>query len=73
MFGGREYIIFVDVIFAFLFFSANQEVLNKVEAQYETLPGWDTDISNARTFNELPVNAQNYVRFIEMELGVPGK
>uniref|UniRef100_A0A8C4VG47 Adenylosuccinate synthetase n=1 Tax=Falco tinnunculus TaxID=100819 RepID=A0A8C4VG47_FALTI len=54
-------------------FPANQEVLNKVEVQYETLPGWDTDISNARTFNELPVNAQNYVRFIEMELGVPVK
>lgn len=56
-----------------VYFSANHEVLNKVEVQYETLPGWDTDISNARTFDELPVNAQNYVRFIEMELGVPGK
>ncbi|KAJ7409835.1 Adenylosuccinate synthetase isozyme 2 [Willisornis vidua] len=54
-------------------FPANQEVLNKVEVQYETLPGWDTDISNARAFDELPVNAQNYVRFIEMELGVPVK
>uniref|UniRef100_A0A8C6YQC0 Adenylosuccinate synthetase n=1 Tax=Nothoprocta perdicaria TaxID=30464 RepID=A0A8C6YQC0_NOTPE len=54
-------------------FPANHEVLNKVEVQYETLPGWDTDISNARTFDELPVNAQNYVRFIEMELGVPVK
>uniref|UniRef100_A0A8C9FML0 Adenylosuccinate synthetase n=1 Tax=Pavo cristatus TaxID=9049 RepID=A0A8C9FML0_PAVCR len=54
-------------------FPANHEVLSKVEVKYETLPGWDTDISNARTFDELPVNAQNYVRFIEMELGVPGK
>ncbi|XP_048340937.1 adenylosuccinate synthetase isozyme 2 isoform X2 [Sphaerodactylus townsendi] len=54
-------------------FPANQEVLNKVEVQYETLPGWNTDISNARTFDDLPVNAQNYVRFIEMELGVPVK
>ncbi|XP_053157932.1 adenylosuccinate synthetase isozyme 2 isoform X3 [Hemicordylus capensis] len=54
-------------------FPANQEVLNKIEVQYETLPGWNTDISNARTFDELPVNAQNYVRFIEMELGVPVK
>ncbi|NWH90034.1 PURA2 synthetase, partial [Aegithalos caudatus] len=54
-------------------FPANHEVLNKVEVQYETLPGWVTDISNARTFDELPVNAQNYVRFIEMELGVPVK
>ncbi|XP_044865425.1 adenylosuccinate synthetase isozyme 2 [Mauremys mutica] len=54
-------------------FPANQEVLNKVEVQYETFPGWDTDISNARTFDELPVNAQNYVRFIEIELGIPVK
>ncbi|XP_026561033.1 adenylosuccinate synthetase isozyme 2 isoform X2 [Pseudonaja textilis] len=54
-------------------FPANQEVLNKVEVQYETLPGWKKDISNARTFDELPVNAQNFVRFIEMELGVPVK
>nr|XP_032657008.1 adenylosuccinate synthetase isozyme 2 [Chelonoidis abingdonii] len=54
-------------------FPANHEVLNKVEVQYETFPGWDTDISNARTFDELPVNAQNYVRFIEMELGIPVK
>lgn len=63
----------VDIKFLFVCFSANHEVLNKVEVQYETLPGWVTDISNARTFDELPVNAQNYVRFIEMELGVPGK
>ncbi|XP_015682295.1 adenylosuccinate synthetase isozyme 2 isoform X2 [Protobothrops mucrosquamatus] len=54
-------------------FPANQEVLNKVEVQYETFPGWKKDISNARTFDELPVNAQNFVRFIEMELGVPVK
>ncbi|KAM7132176.1 LOW QUALITY PROTEIN: adenylosuccinate synthetase isozyme 2-like [Molossus nigricans] len=40
-------------------FAANQEVLNKV-VQYKTLPGWNTDISNARTFKELLVNAQNY-------------
>ncbi|XP_063162229.1 adenylosuccinate synthetase isozyme 2 isoform X1 [Candoia aspera] len=54
-------------------FPANQEVLNKVEMQYETLPGWKKDISNARTFDELPLNAQNFVRFIEIELGVPVK
>ncbi|XP_044275350.1 adenylosuccinate synthetase isozyme 2 isoform X2 [Varanus komodoensis] len=54
-------------------FPANQEVLNKVEVQYETLSGWKEDISHARTFDQLPVNAQNYVRFIEMELGIPIK
>uniref|UniRef100_A0A5F8HJ49 Adenylosuccinate synthetase n=1 Tax=Monodelphis domestica TaxID=13616 RepID=A0A5F8HJ49_MONDO len=52
---------------------ANLEVLNKVEVQYKTLPGWNTDISNARTFKDLPVNAQNYVWFIQNELQIPVK
>lgn len=52
---------------------ANQEVLHRVEVQYETLPGWNSDTSAARTFEELPENAQKYVHFIEEHLGVPGK
>uniref|UniRef100_H3AR52 Adenylosuccinate synthetase n=1 Tax=Latimeria chalumnae TaxID=7897 RepID=H3AR52_LATCH len=52
---------------------ANQEVLTKVEVQYVTFPGWKTDTSSARTFNDLPENAQKYVRFIEKELNVPIK
>uniref|UniRef100_A0A668U3A4 Adenylosuccinate synthetase n=1 Tax=Oreochromis aureus TaxID=47969 RepID=A0A668U3A4_OREAU len=54
-------------------FPANQEVLQRVEVQYETLPGWDSDTSAARSFEELPENAQKYVRFIEEHVGVPGK
>uniref|UniRef100_A0A673J0I0 Adenylosuccinate synthetase n=1 Tax=Sinocyclocheilus rhinocerous TaxID=307959 RepID=A0A673J0I0_9TELE len=54
-------------------FPANQEVLQKVEVQYETLPGWKTDTSAARIFDELPENAQKYVCYIEDHLGVPGK
>lgn len=53
--------------------AANQEVLHKVEVQYETLPGWNSNTSAARTFEELPENAQKYVRFIEEYLKVPGK
>lgn len=51
---------------------ANQEVLQRVEVQYETLPGWNSDTSAARTFEELPENAQKYVRFIEEHVAVPG-
>ncbi len=51
---------------------ANQEVLQRVEVQYETLPGWNSDTSAARSFEELPENAQKYVRFIEEHVGVPG-
>ncbi|CAB1338421.1 unnamed protein product [Coregonus sp. 'balchen'] len=54
-------------------FPANQEVLQSVEVQYDTLPGWNSDTSATRTFNELPENAQKYVRYIEKHLGVPVK
>lgn len=53
-------------------FPANQEVLQRVEVQYETLPGWNSDTSAARSFEELPENARKYVRFIEEHAGVPG-
>ena len=32
---------------------------------YETLPGWKRDITGARTFDELPDNAQRFVEFVE--------
>uniref|UniRef100_A0A3B5M2U6 Adenylosuccinate synthetase n=1 Tax=Xiphophorus couchianus TaxID=32473 RepID=A0A3B5M2U6_9TELE len=54
-------------------FPANQEVLQRVEVQYETLPGWKSDTSAARSFAELPENAQQYVRFVEEHVGVPVK
>uniref|UniRef100_A0A8C5MHH9 Adenylosuccinate synthetase n=1 Tax=Leptobrachium leishanense TaxID=445787 RepID=A0A8C5MHH9_9ANUR len=53
------------------YFPANQEVLNKVEVEYHILPGWNTDTSNARTFEDLPENAKKYVLFIEDMLGIP--
>ncbi|KAJ8285108.1 hypothetical protein COCON_G00039580 [Conger conger] len=54
-------------------FPANQEVLHQVEVQYETLPGWNTDTSAARTFQDLPEEAQRYVRYVEERLQVPVK
>ena len=38
---------------------------------YETLPGWQSDIAGARSFADLPVNAQRYVRRIEELVEVP--
>ena len=38
---------------------------------YEELPGWKEDISGCRSFDELPANAQAYVRYIEKLVGVP--
>lgn len=32
---------------------------------YEELPGWDEDISGARSLDELPANARSYIEFLE--------
>ncbi|GBG34271.1 Adenylosuccinate synthetase [Hondaea fermentalgiana] len=45
--------------------------LYDVEVVYETLPGWKTSIAEARTFEELPSNAQAYLNRIEELLQVP--
>ncbi|GED99150.1 adenylosuccinate synthase [Gordonia crocea] len=42
-----------------------QSDFHKATPVYETMPGWWEDISAARTFDELPVNAQNYVLRLE--------
>ncbi|MEJ7755299.1 MAG: adenylosuccinate synthetase [Nocardioidaceae bacterium] len=36
---------------------------------YEELPGWTDDISAARTFEDLPKNAQAYVTAVEKMSG----
>ena len=39
---------------------------------YEELPGWEgQDISDCKTFEDLPANAQRYVKYLEEETGVP--
>lgn len=47
--------------------------LEGVECVYQTMPGWSEDISRARTFEELPAAAQNYVKMIETAAGTPVK
>jgi adenylosuccinate synthase len=47
--------------------------LERVECIYQTVTGWEEDISQARSFEALPPNAQNYVRMIEVAAGVPVK
>jgi adenylosuccinate synthase len=38
---------------------------------YEYLPGWSENITKARTFEDLPKNAQDYVRALEEMSGAP--
>ena len=47
--------------------------LDKVELVYQTVKGWKEDISKVRSFEELPANAQNYIKMIEEATGVPVK
>ena len=47
--------------------------LEKVEPIYKTVKGWQEDISKARSFDEMPANAQNYVKMIEDAAGAPVK
>lgn len=43
--------------------------LNRAKPVYEYLDGWKTDISQCRSFDVLPRNAQNYIRWIEKKIG----
>ena len=43
--------------------------LDGCEPVYDFLPGWDCDISGARTYEELPEAARCYVERIEREIG----
>jgi adenylosuccinate synthase len=45
--------------------------LETFQPVYTDLPGWDEDIRNARTKEELPAAARRYVERIERETGVP--
>ncbi len=44
---------------------ASLNELNRCKPVYLTIPGWDEDISNVKSFDELPLNAKNYIRKIE--------
>ena len=44
---------------------ASLSALGRCEPVYETMPGWKTDISHMRSFEELPVEAQHYLKRIE--------
>ncbi|MFR9676352.1 adenylosuccinate synthase [Streptomyces sp. TR06-5] len=49
----------------------SQTDFHHAEPVYEYLPGWSQDITKAKTFAELPKNAQDYVRALEDMSGAP--
>jgi len=45
--------------------------LEEVEPVYETLPGWQAELSDCRRLSDLPRQARSYIRRISRHLGVP--
>ncbi|MBZ4498815.1 adenylosuccinate synthase [Dermacoccus sp. Tok2021] len=47
----------------------NQTDFHHAKPVYEMLPGWKQDITGCRTFEDLPENAQEYILFVEEQIG----
>lgn len=52
-------------------FPTDVMTLARCRPVYETLPGWQTDITTARTVADLPRQARDYVTRIEELVGIP--
>jgi adenylosuccinate synthase len=53
------------------FFPGDQEELAAAECIYETLPGWQEDLSRIQRAEDLPANVIRYLRTAESLIGVP--
>jgi adenylosuccinate synthase len=53
------------------FFPANTARLSQASPIYETVPGWDDALTEVNDFDDLPVNAQNFIRLIEETVKIP--
>lgn len=54
-------------------FPADLNTLESISVEYKTLPGWKQSLDNIRKPGDLPLNARNYIKFIEDYLNVPVK
>ncbi len=52
-------------------FPRQQGVLYHCTPEYEELPGWNVDISDIKSYDDLPPNARSYIEYIEEHAGVP--
>jgi adenylosuccinate synthase len=50
---------------------SRESVLNKVTPIYEELPGWQEPTTDVRNFDDLPKQAQAFVRRVEQLMGCP--
>ena len=51
-------------------YPASLKELAACKPVYETLPGWQEDITGCKTLEELPENARNYIHRIQDLVGV---
>lgn len=54
-------------------FPADLDQMAGLKVNYKTFPGWKTETTGVRKFQDLPQQAKDYVEFIEREVGVPVK
>ena len=52
-------------------FPYHQSVLHHAGGIYEELPGWDEDITESRSEDDLPQTARDYLAYISEFVGVP--
>lgn len=52
-------------------FPADLDQIAKCTPIYETLPGWQEDVTHARTWDDLPPNAQKYIQFVAAQTNTP--
>ena len=44
--------------------------LDIVKPIYKEFPGWNTEIKNIDNFESLPESAKEYIKYLELEIGV---
>ena len=52
-------------------FPREQRILESAKPVYKTFKGWSEDISNVTSFDNLPDEAKEYIKFIEDFIQVP--
>jgi adenylosuccinate synthase len=52
-------------------FPYHQSIVHKAHGALTALPGWDEDITGARSLDDLPENARRYLEFVCDFVGVP--
>ena len=55
------------------YYPTNINLHKYLEPVYETMPGWNSNISEIKKYRDLPVDTRRYIERIEKLVGVPVK